>query len=231
MSTTPVHEPQPEANGTDRRRAPGAASVPEDLTGTRGSHRFGRWVRGVIEARHRYMTGVLAAVAGVLVAFGSFGVLAVLAGAAGLAIGVPLDLAPQDWQQLATIISLAAAALSLLAYFFGGYVAGRLGGRDGLRHGLRVFALAVVLLGVLVLLGLGMVGPASIGTGLHSPGAAPPPGEGIRFGDVAVKAATWSLITMLLGSLAGGVLGERAHRRRHPTAPESPTNGPGPAQP
>jgi len=41
------------------------------------------------------------------------------------------------------------------------------------------------------------------------------PGEGIRFGDVAVKAATWSLTTMLLGSLAGGVLGERAHRRRH----------------
>ncbi len=65
-----------------------------------------------------------------------------------------LGAGPQDWQRLATIVSLAAAAVSL-------------------------------------------------------------PGEGIRFGDVAVKAATWSLTTMLLGSLAGGVLGERAHRRRH----------------
>ncbi len=125
------------------------------------------------------------------------------------------DLAPQDWQRLATIISLAAAAVSLLAYLFGGYVAGRLGGRDGLHHGLRVFGLAVVLLGLLGLLGLSMLGPASIGAGLHSPGGSPSPGEGIRFGDVAVKAATWSLTTMLLGSLAGGVLGERAHRRRH----------------
>ena len=160
---------------------------------------------------------MLAALAGVLVAFGTFGVLAVLAGAAGLAVGVPLDLAPGDWQRLATIISLAAGALSLIAYFFGGYVAGRLGGRDGLQHGLRVFAMAVVVLGALTLLGLGMVGPASIGTGLRSPSVPPPPGEGLRFGEVVVKAATWSLIAMLVGSLAGGMLGERAHRR-HQTA-------------
>ena len=169
---------------------------------------------------------MLAAVAGVLAAFGSFLVLAVVVGAAGLAIvGMPLDLAPRDWHRLATVIALGAALVSLLAYLFGGYVAARLGGRDGLQHGLRVFALAVLVLGVLGLLLLGMAGPVSVGTGLRQPSTAP--GQGISFGDVATKAAIWSLIAMLLGSLAGGMLGERAHRRRAEAAqtapdPESP---------
>jgi len=170
---------------------------------------------------------VLAAVADVLTAFGSFLVLAVVAGAAGLAIlGMPLDLAPRDWHHLATVIALGSAAVSLLAYLFGGYVAARLGGRDGLQHGLRVFSLAVLVLGLLGLLALSMAGPVSVGSGLRQPGLEATPGQGIRFGDVATKAAIWSLIAMLLGSLAGGALGSRAHRRRHRTeAARGPSSG------
>src|SRR6266540_3740601 len=98
----------------------------------------------------RGAASMLAAAAGVLAAFGSFLVLAVLIGASGIAVvGMPLDLAPRDWHRLATVIALGAALVSLLAYLFGGYVAARLGGRDGLQHGLRVFALAVLVLGVL----------------------------------------------------------------------------------
>ncbi len=185
--------------------------------------------------RVRGNASMLAAVAGVLAAFGSFLVLAVIVGATSIAlIGMPLDLAPQDWHRLATVIALGAALVSLLAYLFGGYVAARLGGRDGLQHGLRVFALAVLVLGVLGLLLLGMAGPVSVGTGLRQPTT--PPGQGISFGDVATKAAIWSLIAMLLGSLAGGMLGERAHRRRAEAAqtapdPESPPSGPGPESP
>jgi hypothetical protein len=166
---------------------------------------------------------MMAAAAGVLAAFGSFLVLAVIVGAAGLAIvGMPLDLAPRDWHRLATAIALGAAVISLLAYLFGGYVAARLGGRDGLQQGLRVFALAVVVLGLLGLLMLGMAGPVSVGTGLRQPGASPTPGQGITFGDVAIRAGIWSLIAMLLGSIAGGMLGGRAHRRRvEPAQPPS----------
>ena len=169
---------------------------------------------------------VLAAVAGVLTAFGSFVVLAVVAGAAGLAIlGMPLDLAPRDWHHLATVIALGSAAVSLLAYLFGGYVAARLGGRDGLQHGLRVFSLAVLVLGILGLLALSMAGPVSVGAGLRQPGLEAKPGQGIRFGDVATKAAIWSLIAMLLGSLAGGVLGSRAHRRHRTEAERRQSSG------
>jgi MFS family permease len=165
--------------------------------------------------RARRNPSILASIVGVLVAFGAFGVLAIVATAVGLAIGgMPLDLAPGDWQGLATLIALGAATVSLLAYLFGGYVAARLGGRDGLQHGLGVFALAVVVIGVLGLLAVGMEGPASVGAGVREPAVVSAPGEGIRFGEVAVKAAVWSLIAMLAGSAAGGVLGGRANRRR-----------------
>jgi len=47
------------------------------------------------------------------------------------------------------------------------------------------------------------------------------PGQGLTFGDVATKAAIWSMIAMLLGSIAGGMLGGRAHHRRAEAAQPS----------
>ena len=157
---------------------------------------------------------VLPTIAGVLAAFGSFVVLGVFAGAVGLAIvGLPLDLAPRDWDGLANGIAFGATVVSLLAYLFGGYVAARLAGGDGVQSGLRVFASGVLALGVLGLLLLVMSGPISVGTGLRQP-TLTATGQGITVGDVATRAIIWSLIAMLLGSLAGGVLGVRAHARR-----------------
>src|SRR5919198_5643466 len=86
----------------------------------------------------------LSALAGVLVAFGTFVVLAMVGTAAGLAVGVPMDLAPGDWRRLETVIAAAAAVGAFVACLFGGYVAARLGGHDGLRPGVGVFALAGV---------------------------------------------------------------------------------------
>jgi hypothetical protein len=155
----------------------------------------------------------LATIAGVLAAFGSFVVLGVVAGAVGLAfVGLPLDLAPRDWNGLANGIAFGATVVSLLAYLFGGYVAARLVGSDGILSGLRVFASGVLALAVLGLLGLVMAGPLSVGTGLRQPATASA-GEGITLGDVATRSIIWSLIAMLLGSLAGGMLGARAHER------------------
>jgi hypothetical protein len=155
----------------------------------------------------------VATVAGVLAAFGSFVVLGVVAGAVGLAlVGLPLDLAPRDWNGLANGIAFGATVVSLLAYLFGGYVAARLVGSDGIQSGLRVFASGVLALSVLGLLMLVMAGPLSVGTGLRQPSMASA-GQGITLGDVATRSIIWSLIAMLLGSLAGGVLGARARER------------------
>jgi hypothetical protein len=164
----------------------------------------------------------MASIVGVLVAFGASIVLAIVATAIALAIGgMPLDLAPGDWQGLATLIALGAATVSLIAYLFGGYVAARLGGRDGFQHGLGVFGLAVVVIGVLGLLAIGMEGPASVGAGVREPEVVAA-GEGIRLGQVALKAVVWSLIAMLIGSAAGGLLGGRAARLRTETARGAP---------
>jgi hypothetical protein len=172
----------------------------------------------------------MASVVGVLVAFGASIVLAIVATATALAIGgMPLDLAPADWQRLATLIALGAATVSLIAYLFGGYVAARLGGRDGFQHGLGVFGLAVIVIGVLGLLAIGMQGPASVGAGVRDP-AVVAAGQGIRLGQVAFKAVIWSLIAMLIGSVAGGLLGGRASRLRTGAASGSGggRNGPSP---
>jgi hypothetical protein len=156
----------------------------------------------------------MASVVGVMVALGASVVLGFVAAAIALAVGgMPLDLAPGDWQGLATLIALGAATVSLIAYLFGGYVAARLAGRDGFQHGLGVFGLALVVIAVLGLLAAGMEGPASVGAGVREP-AVVAAGEGIRFAQVALKAAVWSLIAMLIGSAAGGVLGGRAARLR-----------------
>ncbi|HZD72375.1 MAG TPA: hypothetical protein VE776_00540 [Actinomycetota bacterium] len=188
--------------------SPVASQPPEPETGDR------RRIRGA--------ASMLAAAAGVLAALGCSVVLTVVGGAAWLSVvGMPLDLAPRDWHRLATAMALGAALISLLAYLVGGYVAARLGGRDGLQHGLRVFALAVLAVGLLGLLMLGMAGPVGVGTGLRQPGMAARTGQGITFGDVAAKAAIWSMIAMLLGSTAGGLLGGRAHRRRAEAARQS----------
>jgi hypothetical protein len=84
-----------------------------------------------------------------------------------------------------------------------------------------VFGLAVVVIGVLGLLALGMEGPASVGAGVREPAVAA--GEGIRVGQIALKAVVWSLIAMLIGSVAGGLLGGRARRAR--TEPASGVGG------
>jgi hypothetical protein len=178
--------------------SPANRSYPPSATDRSGPRRQGR---------------ALATVAGVLAAFGSFVVLGVVAGAVGLAIvGLPLDLAPRDWNGLANGIAFGATVVSLLAYLFGGYVAARLVGSDGIQSGLRVFASGVLALGVLGLLLLVMAGPLSVGTGLRQPTMASA-GQGITLGDVATRSIIWSLIAMLLGSLAGGILGVRAQAR------------------
>jgi hypothetical protein len=80
--------------------------------------------------------------AGVLVAYGAFAVLAALVGAAAAAIGLNTNLAGNDWSTLGMGSAIAVAIVLLVAYLFGGYVAGRMARRAGLLNGLAVFVLA-----------------------------------------------------------------------------------------
>ena len=86
--------------------------------------------------------------AGVLVAYGAFAVLAALAGTVATAIGLNTDLAGNDWATLGLGSAIAVAVVLLAAYLFGGYVAGRMARRAGLLNGLAVFLLALLLVAV-----------------------------------------------------------------------------------
>jgi hypothetical protein len=152
----------------------------------------------------------ISVLAGVLVAYGAFAVLAALVGAAATAIGLNNDLSSNDWARLGTGSAIAAALVLLLAYLFGGYVAGRMARRAGLLNGLAVFLLAIVLIAAVGALVASQADADTIGTNLRSLGI---PTSGSEWGDIGTLAGIASLAAMLVGALVGGVLGERWHSK------------------
>ena len=125
--------------------------------------------------------------AGVLVAYGAFAVLAALVGAAATAIGLNNDLNRNDWARLGTGGAIAAAVILLLAYLFGGYVAGRMARRAGLPNGLAVFLLAIVLIAAVSAIIASQVDADTIRTNLRSLGI---PTLGSEWSDIGTLATT-----------------------------------------
>jgi hypothetical protein len=148
--------------------------------------------------------------AGVLVAYGAFAVLAALVGAAAAAIGLNTDLAGNDWASLGVGSAIAVAVVLLLAYLFGGYVAGRMARRAGLLNGLAVFVLAVLLVAVVAAIAASQADTDAVQANLRSLGI---PTTGTEWGRVGTVAGIGSLAAMLVGALVGGVLGERWHTK------------------
>jgi hypothetical protein len=142
--------------------------------------------------------------AGVLVAYGAFAVLAALVGAAAAAIGLTTD------QALGVGSAIAVAILLLVAYLFGGYVAGRMARRAGLVNGLAVFVLAVVLVAVVAAIAASQADADTVQANLRSLGI---PTTGTEWGKIGSLAGIGSLAAMLVGALVGGVLGERWHTK------------------
>ena len=148
--------------------------------------------------------------AGVLVAYGAFAVLAALVGTVAAAIGLNTDLNRNDWAALGVGSAIAVAVVLLLAYLFGGYVAGRMARRAGLLNGLAVFLLALLLVAVVAAVAASQTDAGTIGSNLRSLGI---PTTGAEWGKAGTVAGIGSLAAMLLGALLGGVLGERWHSK------------------
>jgi hypothetical protein len=148
--------------------------------------------------------------AGVLVAYGAFAILAALAATATAAIGLNTELNRNDWAALGTGSAIALAVVLLLAYLFGGYVAGRMARRAGLLNGLAVFLLAVVLVAAVGAVAASQADAEAIGGNLRSLGI---PTTGTEWGNIGSLAGIASLAAMLVGALLGGILGERWHSK------------------
>src|SRR5687767_6388325 len=74
--------------------------------------------------------------AGVLVAYGAFAVIAAAASGILTAAGVDIDsLSTNDWREYGLLSGAVAAVSLFLSYVFGGYVAGRMARRAGTLNG------------------------------------------------------------------------------------------------
>jgi hypothetical protein len=121
------------------------------------------------------------------VAYGGFAVLAALVGAAATAIGLTNDLSGNDWARLGTGSAIAAAVVLVLAYLFGGYLAGRMARRAGLLNGLAVFLLAIVLIAAVSAIIASQADADTVRTNLRSLGI---PTSGSEWNDIGTLAAS-----------------------------------------
>jgi hypothetical protein len=150
----------------------------------------------------------ISVLAGVLVAYGAFALLAALVGTVSVAIGLDAELASNDWTTLGRGGAVAVTVVAFVAYLFGGYVAGRMARRAGLVNGLAVFALAVLLVVVVGAIAASQTDTGTIQANLRSLGL---PITGAEWARIGTVAGIGTLVGMLVGASIGGVIGERWH--------------------
>jgi len=150
-------------------------------------------------------------VAGVLAALGTIVLCIGIAAAVLQPIGITADsLSDNDWERLGLAVGLAAAVGLLGAFGLGGYAAGRMARRAGLRHGVLVFVVGLVVLSAAAGIAQFEGGFSAIRDQVESLGA---PTRDSTWTGVATISGAVALAGMLLGSLLGGVRGERWHQR------------------
>jgi len=150
----------------------------------------------------------ISVLAGVLVAYGAFAVLAALVGTVAVAISLDAELASNDWAAFGMGSAVTVTVVAFVAYLFGGYVAGRMARRAGLVNGLAVFALAVLLVVVVGAIAASQADTEAIQANLRSLGL---PITGTEWAKIGTAAGIGTLVGMLVGAGIGGVVGERWH--------------------
>ena len=152
-----------------------------------------------------------AVLAGCIVAAATFGLLGAIASGVLAAVGVDTGtLNPDDWRQIGIGSGIAACLGMLLAYLFGGYVAGRMARRRGAVHGFLVFLLNTVAAAAVAGIAGWGIGTSGVLDAMRRNGI---PTGWDAWSDVAPWVAGGCLLAMLMGSLLGGRGGERWHQR------------------
>jgi hypothetical protein len=148
---------------------------------------------------------------GVLTAIGAFAVCVGAASAILHATGMTTDtLSTGEWTRLGLIAGIAMAVVLLGSFALGGYAAGRMARRSGVRQGLLVFLVGIVV--IVGALGIAQLegALAALRDRLDELGA--PTGDS-AWGGIAVLTICAAAGGSLLGSIIGAVRGERWHQR------------------
>lgn len=153
---------------------------------------------------------ITSSLAGMFTAFGSFALLAALVGVTLRLVGIDSADLTANWREFDLAAALTVAGVLFVSYSYGGYVSGRMARRSGAGNGAMVFVL-----GVLVLAGAG----AAVGLqaeeeqvidGVRALGV---PATGDDWAAIATFGGLAALASMLIGSITGGMWGERWHGR------------------
>ena len=189
-----------------------------ETSGARPVDRDGgdRSATGVNRTRQRDEYGgfnIGAAFFGWLVAIGMAALLTAILSAAGAAIGLT-SLTGSEAQSGADTISIVGGILLLLvlmlAYFCGGYVAGRMSRFDGARQGLGVWLLGLLITILLAVLGAIAGSEYNVLAQLNLPRIPIDEGSLATGGVIALLAI---LVGTLIAALLGGKTGERYHHK------------------
>jgi amino acid transporter len=144
---------------------------------------------------------------GWLVAVGVAAILTAFLAAAGAAVGLT---SASDVQSIGVGGAIALIAALMLAYFCGGYVAGRMSRFDGGRQGIGVWVIALVVTVALALLALIAGDDYNVLERLGLPS--------LPVGESELRSGGWIVLLAivagtLVAAMSGGKMGERYHRR------------------
>jgi hypothetical protein len=155
-----------------------------------------------------------AAFFGWLVAIGMGVILTAILAAAGAAIGLTNGASAGDAAKNADTIGIVGGAIliaiSFVAYYCGGYVAGRMSRFDGGRQGFGVWALGLIVTLLVAAAGAIFGDQYNVFENLNLPRIPLNPSDLTTGGAIALAAI---VVATLIGAVLGGKLGERYHRR------------------
>ena len=193
---------------------------PDGTDGTDGTdEEFSRDRKSVLTREKEEFGGIKfgSAFFGWLAATGTAVLLTALVAGAGTAVSVATNTDPEqvaDAQSPETIGlagGIALLAIMFIAYYCGGYVAGRMARFNGLRQGVAVWLWAVLIAVVVAILGL-VAGQEYDVLGRLNSFPRIPVNEGDLTGGGLVAVLVLAAVT-LVGAILGGLAGMRFHRR------------------
>jgi hypothetical protein len=148
---------------------------------------------------------------GWLVAVGVAALLTSILVAAGAAIGLTeSDVTTSDTEELSLGGGIALLVVVMLAYYAGGYVAGRMSRFDGGRQGMATWAIGLIVTVALALAAVVLGDEYNVLEQLNLP-ALPVGDETLATGGLIALAAI--AVGSLLAAIVGGKLGERYHKK------------------
>jgi hypothetical protein len=155
-----------------------------------------------------------AAFFGWIVAIGMAILLAGIVGAILTAVGSSVEVTQSDAERSAGTIGLSTAIVLLvilaLAYYAGGYVAGRMSRFDGARQGVGVWVIGLVVTIIAIALGAAFGSKYNVLERVDLP-RIPISNDQLSWGAVIAGAAV--VLATLLFAILGGILGHRYHNR------------------